>query len=104
MFLSEAYGATKRIRKFLLLDERQDTIEPNHNSDSKKDSILKTSGAVELAEMSTSWDGTENVLNSVSLQLDPGQLLVVTGPVGAGKSSFLTSLLDELGRVLHSMP
>ena len=46
--------------------------------------------------MNASWNRNENALEKISLALSPGELLVVTGAVGSGKSSLLTSLMDEL--------
>jgi ABC-type hemin transport system ATPase subunit len=36
------------------------------------------------------------MLNEVSLHIQPGELIMVTGPVASGKSSFLLSILGEL--------
>lgn len=39
---------------------------------------------------------TQTALNDISIDLKPGDLLAVIGPVGAGKSSLLMALLKEL--------
>ena len=96
MFLAEAYGATKRIEKFLLLSELQKQISTSKESTSKEDQILPAVGSLEVSNLTASWNSVDDVLKSLSLSLEAGDLLVVTGPVGSGKSSFLTTLLDEL--------
>ena len=44
------------------------------------------------------WNGTNEapVLSDVSLEVKEKKLLLVTGPVGCGKSSLLLAFLDEL--------
>lgn len=54
------------------------------------------------------WNGQNEspVLSDVSLEITEGKLLLVTGPVGCGKSSLLLAFLDELppstGKVTHN--
>ena len=96
MFLAEAYGTTKRIKNFLLLSEVQKQISSSKKSSSSEAQVLPAIGSLEVSNLTVSWNNVTNVLKSVSLSLEPGNLLVVTGPVGAGKSSFLTTLLEEL--------
>ena len=106
MFLSEAYGATKRIEEFLLLEERQKAL-PTAPQGSPPPSAVPTShddviigdsspGSVQLSETEGTWNGTDSVIKDVSLSVNPGELVVITGAVGAGKSSLLTTLLDEV--------
>lgn len=48
--------------------------------------------AVEVSNLSLSYPGRGRVLSEIQLRLDPGQVLVITGPSGSGKSSLLHCL------------
>merc|ERR1712227_292794 len=66
MFLSEAYGATKRIEEFLLLEERSQKSLPTAKASaptSHDDVIISDSspGTVLLSETEGSWNGTDPV-------------------------------------------
>ncbi|CAG2121061.1 unnamed protein product, partial [Medioppia subpectinata] len=49
-------------------------------------------------EMSANWksESTESTIKNISMNAKSGDLIVVIGPVGAGKTTFLMSLLNEL--------
>lgn len=52
-----------------------------------------------LDHMVASWhdEGVgEPTLNDISFKVTPGELIVVIGPVGSGKSSILMSVLSEI--------
>lgn len=44
----------------------------------------------------TSDDGSISILKNITFSVDPGQLTVIIGQVGSGKSSILLSILGEL--------
>ncbi|CAG2121375.1 unnamed protein product, partial [Medioppia subpectinata] len=48
--------------------------------------------------MSANWktESTESTIKHISMNAKSGDLVVVIGPVGAGKTTFLMSLLNEL--------
>ena len=47
--------------------------------------------------MSAQWlETNENTLQKITLSAEPGKLLAIVGPVGAGKSSLLYTILKEL--------
>ena len=49
-----------------------------------------------LDKVCCSWNDDKQTLDSVSLNFKGDQLVVVTGPVGCGKTSLLLSILGEL--------
>uniref|UniRef100_A0A3B5PXI0 Multidrug resistance-associated protein 4-like n=1 Tax=Xiphophorus maculatus TaxID=8083 RepID=A0A3B5PXI0_XIPMA len=89
--LFESRVSIRRIQEFLLLDE----ITKTSNALSKED---RKDVGVELNDLTCYWDKNLDAptLHSISLCLDSNQLLAVIGPVGAGKSSLLSSILGEL--------
>ncbi|XP_046887532.1 ATP-binding cassette sub-family C member 4-like [Hypomesus transpacificus] len=91
--LSEALVSIRRIQNFLLLDEIRSTT-------SSLDVHLedKLEASVEVQDLICYWDKSLDApsLLNVSLTVTSEQLLAVIGPVGAGKSSLLSSILGEL--------
>ncbi|KAL6455854.1 hypothetical protein MHYP_G00357050 [Metynnis hypsauchen] len=89
--VSEASVSIRRIKKFLLLDElvKHNVLLPQEE---KKETSL------EIHDLICYWDKSLDAptLQNVSFTVKPGQLLAVIGPVGAGKSSLLSSILGEL--------
>ncbi|XP_051568184.1 ATP-binding cassette sub-family C member 4-like [Myxocyprinus asiaticus] len=82
-----------RIKKFLLLDE----FVKNHVPLSQEEEEKKEA-SVEIQDLICYWDKTLDAaaLQNVSFTVKSGQLLAVIGPVGAGKSSLLSTVLGEL--------
>lgn len=89
--LSETAISIRRIKKFLLLDELVRTNVPLSQEEKKE-------ASVEIQDLICYWDKTLDAptLQNLSFAVKPGQLLAVIGPVGAGKSSLLSSVLGEL--------
>ncbi|XP_044044179.1 multidrug resistance-associated protein 4 isoform X2 [Siniperca chuatsi] len=89
--LFECRVSIRRIQEFLMLDEitKSSAALPQ---DEKKDA------SVEIQDLTCYWDKSLDApsLQNVSLTLNSNQLLAVIGPVGAGKSSLLSSILREL--------
>ncbi|MEQ2273001.1 Multidrug resistance-associated protein 4 [Xenotaenia resolanae] len=89
--LFESRVSIKRIQEFLLLDEITKTSTVLLKEE-KKDI------GVDINDLTCYWD--ENLdaptLQNITLSLGSNQLLAVIGPVGAGKSSLLSSILGEL--------
>ncbi|CAH1105116.1 unnamed protein product [Psylliodes chrysocephalus] len=82
---AEALISIKRIQEFLLLEEREvrSIIE------------IKTNGII-LTGINASWTDNGSTLTDINLEIPPGTLCAVVGPVGAGKSSLIQLLLGEL--------
>eukprot|EP00116_Pleurobrachia_bachei_P014264 sb/3474526/ len=51
---------------------------------------------LELVAVSSSWNDQGFKLKDISLQLSPGTLAGVIGPVGSGKSSLLLTIVREM--------
>ncbi|CAG2167729.1 unnamed protein product [Oppiella nova] len=93
---SEALISMKRIQEFLLLEEKE--LQSKHIDKTEKINNADDAG-VWLDEMSASWaeeDHSEPTLNKISFNVTPGELIVIVGSVGAGKSSILLSVLSEI--------
>uniref|UniRef100_A0A671UTP6 Multidrug resistance-associated protein 4-like n=1 Tax=Sparus aurata TaxID=8175 RepID=A0A671UTP6_SPAAU len=94
--LFECRVSIRRIQEFLLLNEMEknspalpeDTKNPDKNEDA----------SVEIQDLTCYWDKSLDApsLQNISLSLNSNQLVAVIGPVGAGKSSLLSSILGEL--------
>ncbi|KAM4711152.1 ATP-binding cassette sub-family C member 4-like isoform 2-T2 [Anableps anableps] len=89
--LFESRVSIRRIQEFMLLDE----ITKTSTALSKEE---RKDVGVELNDLTCYWDKNLDAptLQGISLSLDSNQLLAVIGPVGAGKSSLLSSILGEL--------
>ncbi|XP_066267633.1 ATP-binding cassette sub-family C member 4-like [Branchiostoma lanceolatum] len=93
--LSEAIVSIRRIQDFLLLEEA-DSEEAFGRTCSITPKEAECS--VMLNDIKAKWTGDSDqlTLKNINLQLKPGQLLAVIGPVGSGKSSLLSAVLREL--------
>lgn len=80
-------------QKFLLLDElsKESHLE-------RADSTEPGDCYVSINNITAKWDGEseQNTLSNINASVKPGKLLAVIGPVGAGKSSLLMSVLGEI--------
>ncbi|CAJ1086990.1 multidrug resistance-associated protein 4 [Xyrichtys novacula] len=89
--LFECRVSIRRIQEFLLLEEiaKGRAALPQNE---KKDA------SVEIQDLTCYWDKTLDApsLQNITFSLNSNQLLAVIGPVGAGKSSLLSSILGEL--------
>ncbi|XP_041822000.1 ATP-binding cassette sub-family C member 4-like isoform X1 [Chelmon rostratus] len=89
--LFESRVSIRRIQDFLLLNEIEKNS-PALPQDEKKEA------SVEIQDLICYWDKSLDApsLQNISFTLNSNQLLAVIGPVGAGKSSLLSSILGEL--------
>ncbi|XP_022670622.1 multidrug resistance-associated protein 4-like isoform X2 [Varroa destructor] len=96
----ETLVSLRRIQRFLMLEEKGQSAEPlsrRGSSRSTDDAMLR------LADVRASWistilpsDTNLLALNNVNFRVRRGELVIVTGPVGCGKSSLLMAILGEL--------
>lgn len=73
--------ALKKVTQILCLPERVD---------------IRSPGPLELTNVSAAWRRDQAVLSDVSFALQQGELCLVLGPVGSGKSSLLAVMAGEL--------
>lgn len=82
---AETLVSIKRLQDFLMLDEKEES------------KVAKCEdGEVKLINVNASWSKNYPTLREVNVNIKPGTLCVIVGPVGAGKSSVLQLLLGEL--------
>ena len=81
-FAAEAFVSIKRIEEFLLLPEK---LTPQKSTPLSK-------LAVEINNVTASWDSKTDTLKNINLQVPKGKLCIIAGPVGSGKVSFKLNL------------
>ncbi|XP_031558850.1 multidrug resistance-associated protein 4-like, partial [Actinia tenebrosa] len=76
----------------------------SNNRSTKTSSTTSLKPVVEVEKISAKWNESLNTqtLTDISFKVTPGELLMIVGPVGAGKSSLLMALLGEL-QVSHGV-
>ncbi|CAH1248177.1 ABCC4 [Branchiostoma lanceolatum] len=96
--VSESLVSIRRIQEFLLLEEVDDPKASSTNGVISVTSPQDAGCSVILDKVKAKWagDSEQLTLKNITLKLKPGQLLAVIGPVGSGKSSLLSTVLQEL--------
>ncbi|QBD81969.1 ABC transporter ATP-binding protein [Ktedonosporobacter rubrisoli] len=84
--LQMALGAAERI--FALLDQ-----EPDIKDIPNAPSLPRIEGQICFSHVHFSYDGQKPVLCDVSLEVEPGQMVALVGPSGAGKTTIANLLL-----------
>lgn len=85
---AELVVACGRIQKYLLLEEQ--VQQQQHLQKAENEAVVNVQSA------SASWDGQLSTFSNVNFALNKGELLIIIGPVGCGKTSLLLSLMHEL--------
>lgn len=98
---AEANISVKRIQTFLKYPEvKFDSSDNFFNEITKSQDVSKESseGSILLRKASVKWLKTrsENTLEGLDMDVSPGELAVIIGPVGSGKTTLLHALLGEL--------
>ncbi|XP_025202348.1 probable multidrug resistance-associated protein lethal(2)03659 isoform X2 [Melanaphis sacchari] len=115
---AELLVSIKRIEHFLLREEKYEQSEkgsqtktingfeksnnhsavPNNNNINQNDTKQLSNFSIVISNATAKWSDaqTENSLDNINLIIRPGQLAAIIGPVGAGKSSLIQAILQEL--------
>ncbi|CAG2176439.1 unnamed protein product [Oppiella nova] len=93
---AELLVSCRRIQTFLELEEMD--VKAINASNVRLNTNGKQMPELSVNNISAKWseDSPYPTLQNISVYLRPGDLLAVIGPVGAGKSSFLMTILKEL--------
>ncbi|KAK1704894.1 P-loop containing nucleoside triphosphate hydrolase protein [Colletotrichum acutatum] len=113
--LGAAIGCLDRIQEYLAKEKREDyrLVKPNTTSDpavqasnGNSESPQTDSQARPLIKVSNGsfgWHKDQAILKSLDLEIRPGSLTILVGPVGSGKSTLLKSLAGETYRISGSV-
>ncbi|KAI9582553.1 probable multidrug resistance-associated protein lethal(2)03659 [Glossina fuscipes] len=104
---AETWVSIKRMQKYMLLQETNLSEKSLMQTESKGLNVEDTfpfiykphrSSGVLIENLSAKWDtnSSENTLQTINLHIKPKRLVAVIGPVGAGKSSLIQTILGEL--------
>ncbi|CAG9859551.1 unnamed protein product [Phyllotreta striolata] len=92
--IAELLVAIRRVQGFLVSDEYRAVVKTQNNNDK----IFFDKMLISLKNLTVKWspDSKEDALRQVNFDASKGKLVGVIGPVGAGKSSLLQTILGEL--------
>ena len=85
--IASAMVSVKRLLKFLLLPEVDGSIVEELNKDSEN--------SVVFDQVSIGWEADKSTLSNINMIIPNGELVAVIGQTGAGKSTFVQSILGE---------
>ncbi|CAF5115773.1 unnamed protein product, partial [Rotaria sp. Silwood1] len=90
--LSQLRPAWQRIDRLiqLLINEGKRTL---HTSDNNH---YQQKGAITMRNASFSWNGHDDCLSSLNIDIVPGTFVGIVGVVGSGKSSLFAAILGEM--------
>ncbi|CAF4998082.1 unnamed protein product, partial [Rotaria sp. Silwood1] len=90
--LSELRLAWQRIDRLiqLMIKEGERTLYTSDNNHYQR------KGAITMRNSSFSWNGHDDCLSSLNIDIEPGKFVGITGVVGSGKSSLFAAILGEM--------
>ncbi|KXH42483.1 ABC transporter [Colletotrichum nymphaeae SA-01] len=113
--LGAAIGCLDRIQEYLVKEKREDyrLAKPNTSPDP---AVQEDNGTSEppqagsqaqpllrVSDGSFGWHKGQAIVKSLDLEIRPGSLTILVGPVGSGKSTLLKSLVGETYRISGSV-
>ena len=84
--LQSTVAAAERV--FELLDEKEEAAD----SPDAKD-IMQPAGRIRLTDVSFGYNADEYVIKNLNLAVEPGQMIAIVGPTGAGKTTLVNLLM-----------
>ncbi|WP_255450111.1 ABC transporter ATP-binding protein [Skermania sp. ID1734] len=81
-------GVASAERIFELLDAEEQVADPTH-----EDSVAVDRGRVEFADVSFRYAPDQPLIEDLSLVAEPGQVVAIVGPTGAGKTTLVNLLM-----------
>ena len=81
-------GVASAERVFDLLDAEEQSNDPLSPAD-----VVDTHGRVEFSHVSFSYDPDRPLINDLSLVAEPGQMVAIVGPTGAGKTTLVNLIM-----------
>ena len=91
-FAAEAFVSIKRIEEFLLQPEKP----------TSQNSTPLSKLAVEINNVTASWDAKTDILKNINLKVPKGKLCIIAGPVGSGKASFKSNFNFSYGKFFNA--
>ncbi|WP_072691199.1 ABC transporter ATP-binding protein [Rhodococcus marinonascens] len=87
-------GVASAERVFAVLDEdEEDLLEAPHRAVLHKSGLAQAGGRVEFSDVSFSYSEETPLIENLSLVAEPGQMVAIVGPTGAGKTTLVNLLL-----------
>ncbi|EPB66448.1 hypothetical protein ANCCEY_14458, partial [Ancylostoma ceylanicum] len=99
----KAIVSNNRLKNYFVADELDPgVVERDHKNDASCLMIAAAKDAIEFENFSAAWDSSDSnstTLQDINLSAARGALIAVVGKVGCGKSSLLSALLGEMGKL-----
>jgi ABC-type bacteriocin/lantibiotic exporter with double-glycine peptidase domain len=97
--ITQMQAAVGRLENFLKMAERSSDTDEN----SLKLPYSSTEPAVSMSNCTFQWSSETLALENIDLAVQPGELLMIIGKVGSGKSALLNAILGELDRTVGKL-